>query len=46
MLSTNQISFEYEDGKLALDDVSIDLSKGNIIGLVGANGSGKSTLFK
>ncbi|CAH8771950.1 ATP-binding cassette domain-containing protein [Paenibacillus dendritiformis] len=46
MLSTNHLCFEYEDGKRALDDVSIDLAKGNIIGLVGANGSGKSTLFK
>ncbi|WII35981.1 ATP-binding cassette domain-containing protein [Paenibacillus thiaminolyticus] len=46
MLSTNHLCYEYEDGQRALDDVSIDLAKGNIIGLVGANGSGKSTLFK
>ncbi|NKI23293.1 ATP-binding cassette domain-containing protein [Paenibacillus dendritiformis] len=46
MLSTKHLCFEYEDGKRALEDVSIDLAKGNIIGLVGANGSGKSTLFK
>lgn len=46
MLSTNHLCYEYEDGQRALDDVSIDLATGNIIGLVGANGSGKSTLFK
>lgn len=45
MLKTEHISFQYEDGKQALTDVSIDLEKGNIIGLIGANGSGKSTLF-
>ncbi|MBC2286606.1 ATP-binding cassette domain-containing protein [Listeria farberi] len=45
MLKTEYISFQYEDGKQALTDVSIDLEKGNIIGLIGANGSGKSTLF-
>ncbi|MBC1421655.1 ATP-binding cassette domain-containing protein [Listeria seeligeri] len=45
MLKTEHISFEYEDGKKALTDVSIDLAKGDIIGLIGANGSGKSTLF-
>lgn len=45
MLKTEHLSFAYEDGKKALTNVSIDLAKGNIIGLIGANGSGKSTLF-
>ena len=33
-------------GVLALDDVSFDIRRGEILGLLGANGAGKSTMLK
>lgn len=45
MLATSSISFKYEQGDWALQDISLSLSAGKVTGLIGANGSGKSTLF-
>jgi ABC-2 type transport system ATP-binding protein len=43
MLKINNLSKTYEDGNLALDDLSLDIDKGQIFTLLGANGAGKST---
>lgn len=45
MINIRDLSYEYEDGTKALQDININMDKGKIIGIIGANGSGKSTLF-
>lgn len=45
MLKTENLKYIYEDGTIALQNINIDLNKGNRIAIVGSNGAGKSTLF-
>ena len=45
MIELKSISKKY-GGRQALDDVTLTIPQGKIIGLVGANGSGKTTLLK
>ena len=46
MIEIKNLSYSYKYNKKVLDDISLNISKGNIYGLLGKNGEGKSTLLK
>ncbi|MCG9698414.1 ABC transporter ATP-binding protein [Shewanella sp. Isolate11] len=45
ILAFEQVSKQF-DGQLALDDISLSLEPGMVVGLLGQNGAGKSTLMR
>ncbi len=45
MFKINNLTYKYDKNRKALDNVTMDFDRGDIIGIIGSNGSGKSTLF-
>ncbi|HEY78063.1 MAG TPA: ATP-binding cassette domain-containing protein [Dehalococcoidia bacterium] len=46
MIKTENVSFRYPDGTVALNKVNLEVRDGEFLALIGANGSGKTTLLR
>jgi energy-coupling factor transport system ATP-binding protein len=46
IIKIEDISFSYPNGVKALENISLDINKGDFIAIMGENGAGKSTLVK
>lgn len=46
MLRADRISFAYRGGPPVLEQVSLAVARGELVGIIGPNGSGKTTLLK
>ncbi|WP_018592313.1 energy-coupling factor ABC transporter ATP-binding protein [Terrisporobacter glycolicus] len=45
MFKINNLTYQYDKKRKALNNITMDFNNGDIIGIIGSNGSGKSTLF-
>ncbi len=45
ILRVQHLTYEYQPGHTAIEDVSLSIGKGEKIAVMGSNGAGKSTLF-
>ncbi len=46
MIQTERLSFSYGNGRRVLADISLSVSPGESVGIIGRNGAGKSTFLK
>ena len=44
-LEISNLTYEYQDGYKALNEISFDLEEGDSLGILGPNGAGKTTLI-
>ncbi|MCI9083036.1 MAG: ABC transporter ATP-binding protein [Lachnospiraceae bacterium] len=45
ILRVQHLTYEYEPGRPAIEDISLSIGKGEKVAVMGANGAGKSTFF-
>ena len=45
-IEVSDLSFTYDSGKKALNNISLEIKEGSFVAILGANGSGKSTLVR
>jgi ATP-binding cassette subfamily B protein len=46
LIEIRNLTFAYPGGKRALEDISLSIKRGTVLGILGPTGSGKSTLIK
>ena len=46
MLQIENLSFSYKKGHIILDDISLEVPNGEVLGILGPNGTGKTTFIK
>ncbi|MFB6276031.1 MAG: ABC transporter ATP-binding protein [Halothece sp.] len=46
ILSFQNVSYQYPDGTTALEDINLEIGKGEVHAIVGGNGAGKTTVTK
>lgn len=46
MLSIRNLSFSYNNSAKILDNISLDVQQGEVLGIIGPNGTGKTTFIK
>ncbi len=44
-LALKDVGYQYPTGYMALQDISLEIARGEFVGVLGANGSGKTTLL-